>query len=73
MGHMSLEQAMRAFGSAPREPKYYRLRRHLTELTRAQPAGRAISAGRSLAAQCQSGDRYKLVAHLFCDASHEQA
>jgi GntR family transcriptional regulator len=47
---MSLEQAVRSAGSQPREPKYYRLKRHLTALTATLPPGTAVPTERSLAA-----------------------
>ncbi len=51
---MSLEQAARAAGSAPREPKYYRLKRHLTELTRTLPAGSLVPTERTLAVEFET-------------------
>ena len=51
---MSLEQGLQASGSAPREPKYYRLKRHLTELTRTLAPGSAVPTERSLAAQFET-------------------
>jgi GntR family transcriptional regulator len=46
---MSLEQAVHLAGSSTREPKYYRLKRHLTELTRRLDAGSPVPTERTLA------------------------
>jgi GntR family transcriptional regulator len=51
---MSLEQAVQASGSAPREPKYYRLKRHLIELTRTLAPGSAVPTERSLAVEFET-------------------
>lgn len=51
---MSLEQAVQAAGSAPREPKYYRLKRHLTELTRTLAPGSMVPTERVLAVEFET-------------------
>ena len=53
-GRMSLEQAVRSSGSAAREPKYYRLKRHLVALTRSLAPGSPVPTERSLAEQFQT-------------------
>lgn len=50
-GRMSLEQAVQSWGSAAREPKYYRLKRHLLELTRSLAPGSPVPTERSLAVE----------------------
>jgi len=51
---MSLEQAMQVAGSSARVPKYYWLKRHLTELASNQQPGSAVPTERSLAVQFQT-------------------
>ena len=49
---MTLERVPDAGGPVgPREPKYYRLKRHLAELTRTQPPGTAVPPERTLAVE----------------------
>jgi GntR family transcriptional regulator len=51
---MSLEQAVHRSGSATREPKYYRLKRHLTELTRTLDEGSPVPTERTLAVEFET-------------------
>src|SRR5216117_4442810 len=48
---MTLEQAATLAAQPTREPKYYRLKRHLTELTRTQPPGSPVPPERTLAVE----------------------
>jgi len=51
---MSLEQALISTGATPAEPKYYPLKRHLTELASALPPGSAVPTERCLAAEFET-------------------
>jgi GntR family transcriptional regulator len=48
---MTIDAVRAPSPAAAREPKYYRLKRHLTELTRTQPPGSPVPPERALAAE----------------------
>jgi GntR family transcriptional regulator len=75
MSGMSLDQAVQASGSAAREPKYYRLKRHLTELTRTLEPGSLLPTERTLALEFETSRTTvrQAVAELVVEGRLERA